>query len=202
MMEKDELVRKEILDEAQKLFRHFGWSKTTMEDIAKAAGKGKSTLYYYYKSKDEIFDAVLTREMDEVFRTLQEEVNKMQTAEDKLRTLCLTRFNILKKKANLYNVIKGEIEASIPRLRDLHRRYELREISLVRSILRFGLERKEFAQYAADDIDAIAFAMVCAFRGLEVGLLVENKFAALEGRMDIINNILMRGLKTKSPASD
>ena len=196
MNEKDELVRKEILDEAQKLFRHFGWSNTTMEDIAKAAGKGKSTLYYYYKSKDEIFDAVLTREMDEVFRKLQEEVSKVQTAEDKMRTLCLTRFNILKQKANLYNVIKGDIEANIPRLRDLHKRYELREISLVRNILRFGLERKEFAQYAADDIDAIAFAMVCAFRGLEVGLLVENKFAALEGRMDIINNILMRGLKT------
>ncbi|GGG03232.1 TetR/AcrR family transcriptional regulator [Pontibacter amylolyticus] len=196
MTERDELVKKEVLDEAQRLFRHFGWSKTTMEDIAKAAGKGKSTLYYYYKSKDEIFDAVVSREMDEVFRTLQEEVGKMQTAEDKLRTLCLTRFDILKKRANLYSVIKGDIEANIPRLRDLHRRYELREISLVRNILRFGLERKEFAQYAAEDIDAIAFAMVCAFRGLEVGLLVENKFAALEGRMDIIHNILMRGLKT------
>ncbi|MCP2045371.1 TetR/AcrR family transcriptional regulator [Pontibacter sp. HSC-36F09] len=196
MMDRDELVKKEILDEAQKLFRHFGWSKTTIEDIAKAAGKGKSTLYYYYKSKDEIFDAVVSREMDEVFRTLQEEVGKMQTAEDKLRTLCLTRFDILKKRANLYSVIKGDIEANIPRLRDLHKRYELREISLVRNILRFGLERKEFAQYAAEDIDAIAFAMVCAFRGLEVGLLVENKFAALEGRMDIIHNILMRGLKT------
>lgn len=195
-MDRDELVKKEILDEAQKLFRHFGWSKTTIEDIAKAAGKGKSTLYYYYKSKDEIFDAVVSREMDEVFRTLQEEVGKMQTAEDKLRTLCLTRFDILKKRANLYSVIKGDIEANIPRLRDLHKRYELREISLVRNILRFGLERKEFAQYAAEDIDAIAFAMVCAFRGLEVGLLVENKFAALEGRMDIIHNILMRGLKT------
>ena len=196
MTERDELVKKEVLDEAQRLFRHFGWSKTTMEDIAKAAGKGKSTLYYYYKSKDEIFDAVVSREMDEVFRTLQEEVGKMQTAEDKLRTLCLTRFDILKKRANLYSVIKGDIEANIPRLRDLHRRYELREISLVRNILRFGLERKEFAQYAAEDIDAIAFAMVCAFRGLEVGLLVENKFAALEGRMDIIHNILMRGLKS------
>lgn len=196
MTERDELVKKEVLDEAQRLFRHFGWSKTTMEDISKAAGKGKSTLYYYYKSKDEIFDAVVSREMDEVFRTLQEEVGKMQTAEDKLRTLCLTRFDILKKRANLYSVIKGDIEANIPRLRDLHRRYELREISLVRNILRFGLERKEFAKYAEEDIDAIAFAMVCAFRGLEVGLLVENKFAALEGRMDIIHNILMRGLKT------
>ncbi|WP_461492021.1 TetR/AcrR family transcriptional regulator, partial [Pontibacter sp. HJ8] len=54
MSDKDEAIKTEILNEAQKLFRHFGWTKTTMEDIAKATGKGKSTLYYYYKSKDDI----------------------------------------------------------------------------------------------------------------------------------------------------
>ncbi len=40
-----------------------------MEDIAKAAGKGKSTLYYYYTSKDEIFNAVIEDEMHEDFCT-------------------------------------------------------------------------------------------------------------------------------------
>jgi AcrR family transcriptional regulator len=195
MTDKDELVRTEILDEAQKLFRHFGWAKTTMEDIAKAAGKGKSTLYYYYKSKEEIFDAVVTREMEEVFRLLRDEVGKVESAEEKLHTLCTTRFRILKQRANLYNVLRGDIEANMQRLLELNRKFEIKEISLVRNILRFGLEKGEFAQYAADDVDAIAFAMVCAFRGLEVGLLVENKFADLEGRMDIINNILMKGLK-------
>lgn len=83
MSEKDELIKTEILREAQKLFVHYGWSKTTMEDIAKAAGKGKSTLYYYYKSKEQIFDNVVTREMEEVFRITNEEVQKAQTAEDR-----------------------------------------------------------------------------------------------------------------------
>ncbi|WP_439651049.1 hypothetical protein, partial [Pontibacter qinzhouensis] len=83
------------------------------------------------------------------------------------------------------------------RLMDLNKRYELREINLVRNILKFGLEKGEFAKYAAEDIDVIAFAMVCAFRGLEVGLLVENKFADLESRMEVINNILMQGLKAQ-----
>ncbi len=195
MGEKEEVVKTEILNEAQKLFRHFGCSKTTMEDIAKAAGKGKSTLYYYYKSKDEIFSEVVSREMEEVFRKVQEEVGKASSAEEKLKALCLTKFRILQEKANLYNVVRGEIEANLHSMRDLARRYEIREIHLVRHILKFGLEKGEFAKYAADDIDAIAFAMVCAFRGLEVGLLVENRFADLEGRMDLINNILMQGLK-------
>lgn len=188
-------MKKEILGEAKKLFRHYGWGKTTMEDIAKAAGKGKSTLYYYYKSKDEIFDAVVTLEMEEVFHRIKEEVGKAVTAEDKLRTLCTTKFEILQKKAILSKVVRGEIEANLPRLIDLNRRYEIKEISLVRNILKYGLEKGEFSQYAAADVDAIAFAMVCAFRGLEVGLLVEDRFADLEDRMVTINNILMRGLR-------
>ncbi|TXK48127.1 helix-turn-helix transcriptional regulator, partial [Pontibacter qinzhouensis] len=112
MSEKDELVKQEILKEAQKLFRQYGCTKTTMEDIAKAAGKGKSTLYYYYKSKDEIFDEVVCREIEDVFCSVKQEVDKLESAEDKLRTLCYTKFKILQEKANLHNVIKGDIEAN------------------------------------------------------------------------------------------
>lgn len=195
MVDKDDAIKKEILQEAKKLFRHYGWSKTTMEDIAKAAGKGKSTLYYYYKSKDEIFDAVASREMEEVFQRVREEVAKAETAEDKLRTLCMTKFEILQQKAILYKIVRGEIEANLPRLIDLNRRYEIKEISLMRSILKFGIEKGEFSRYAAEDVDAIAFTLVCAFRGIEVGLLVEDKFSDLENRMETINTILMRGLR-------
>jgi len=67
---KDDHIREEILEEAQKLFRQFGLKKTTMEDIAKAMGKGKSTLYYYFCSKEDIFDAVILKEMGKVFNSV------------------------------------------------------------------------------------------------------------------------------------
>ncbi|GAB3834265.1 hypothetical protein GCM10028895_54330 [Pontibacter rugosus] len=141
---KDECIKTEILNEAQKLFIRFGWSKTTMEDIAKAAGKGKSTLYYYYKSKEQIFDSVVTREMEEVFRVTSGEVAKAQTAEEKLMAIGITKFRAIQKNANLFNVIRGEVEANIHHIMELKRRYEAREISMVRNILKFGLERESF----------------------------------------------------------
>ena len=54
MLNKDEIIKAKILEGADKLFQKYGLGKTTMEDIAKDAGKGKSTLYYYFKSKEEI----------------------------------------------------------------------------------------------------------------------------------------------------
>lgn len=47
---KDELLKEKILTGADMLFQKYGLTKTTMEDIAREAGKGKSTLYYYFKS--------------------------------------------------------------------------------------------------------------------------------------------------------
>ncbi|WP_347156847.1 TetR/AcrR family transcriptional regulator [Pontibacter chitinilyticus] len=201
LSEKDECIKTDILNEAQKLFRHFGLTKTTMEDIAKAAGKGKSTLYYYYRSKDQIFDEVVMREMEALFKLTKEAVNAADTAEEKLKAFSVTKFKHLQEKANLYKVVRGDLEHNFRCILDLKHRYDTREISLLRNILKHGMDKGEIKHYALAELDAIAFVLVCAIRGLEVGLFVENKlpeseFDNLESRMDMINDILMRGLKS------
>lgn len=47
-----------ILDSALDLFRHYGYRRTAMEDIARAAGVAKGTLYLYFRSKEELFAAI------------------------------------------------------------------------------------------------------------------------------------------------
>ena len=54
-LQRDEIVVREILDTARALFRQSGFKKTTMGDIARSLGKAKSSLYYYYPSKEDIF---------------------------------------------------------------------------------------------------------------------------------------------------
>ena len=53
-----------IVAAAANLFSRFGLEKTTMEDIAKASKKGKSSLYYYFKSKEQVFAEVIKKEME------------------------------------------------------------------------------------------------------------------------------------------
>lgn len=50
-----------ILDAALALFRQYGYRRTSMEDIAQAANVAKGTLYIYFKSKDELFEALARR---------------------------------------------------------------------------------------------------------------------------------------------
>ena len=53
----------QILDAAAELFVHYGYDKTTVSDIAREAGVSKGAIYLHFESKDELFEALLIREM-------------------------------------------------------------------------------------------------------------------------------------------
>ncbi|MGG2065765.1 TetR/AcrR family transcriptional regulator [Bacillus sp. S14(2024)] len=53
--------RNEILDTAERLFVSKGYMKTTVNDILREIGIAKGTLYHYFKSKEEVMDAIILR---------------------------------------------------------------------------------------------------------------------------------------------
>jgi AcrR family transcriptional regulator len=86
---REEQTRIEIIDAAQKLFQKYGIDKTTMDDIAREVGKGKSTLYYYYESKEDVFYAVVSKEKDEVVESVKKSKKLKKNASDKLKAFFL-----------------------------------------------------------------------------------------------------------------
>ncbi len=52
-----------ILDAAAELIIHYGYDKTSVSDIAEAAGISKGAIYLHFASKDELFEALLYREV-------------------------------------------------------------------------------------------------------------------------------------------
>ena len=61
-----------ILDAAADLLVRLGYRKITVEDIARAAGVGKGTVYLHWKTKQYVFYAVLMRDGLDMFRILLE----------------------------------------------------------------------------------------------------------------------------------
>lgn len=64
--------REEILDAAEKVFQEKGLAAATMDEIAELAELGKSTLYLYYKSKEDLYLAVTMRGGDHLYDMLKE----------------------------------------------------------------------------------------------------------------------------------
>ena len=61
-------TRSELIEVARQLFATQGFDNTTMNEIAAKSGKGRRTLYTYFKSKSEVFMAVVETETD-IYRT-------------------------------------------------------------------------------------------------------------------------------------
>lgn len=61
-----EVRKSELLDAAQKLFVEKGYAKTTVTDILNVHGLSKGVFYYYFKSKEEVMDAVIQRMVDDM----------------------------------------------------------------------------------------------------------------------------------------
>lgn len=195
-MIKEEKIREEIVAAASKLFQQYGWHKTTMEDIAKAAGKGKSTLYYYYTNKDEVFEAVVTKEINEVQAAVMQAVEQVKSAKEKLMTYSAANFSELRKKVILFSMVSGELRENINKATfNLRSRFDTNEVEFLKGILLFGINSCEFNSIREEDVDLLAHTFVSAFRGIEVDLFIENKLAGLEERIDMATGILIRGLE-------
>lgn len=195
-MEKDEIVIQDIINGAKKLMQQYGLKKTTMEDIAKAAGKSKSTLYYYFKDKEEIFDRVINLEIDEFFQTVKITVNKQADAISMLKAYIVTKVKTLRDKTNLYsfaieNDLQGRINKEFTILRN---RYDNEERKLIGSILTKGVESKLFTNEITPEIDTLSELLVSCIRGVEMDIIAHNKNKALADKADLFVQILIKGI--------
>ena len=196
ILDKDDLIRKDILESAQKLFVQFGIEKTTMEDIAKAAGKGKSTLYYYYKSKSEIFEAVVLKEIEEVFYTSEREVSKQATAEQKLRVFIQSRFETLEKNKNLFKIMVGELNNSLNCFDGLRKIHYKKDIDYLVTILSDGLKSGEFSGLKDKDLEIVSYVVISSIGAIKFDMMMDQYPYDFNTTRNAMLELLIHSFKT------
>ena len=197
-LQRDEIVVRDIIDTARVLFKKSGFKKTTMGDIARSLGKAKSSLYYYYPSKEDIFEAVLYSEMDELLDQIQRSIRQATSSKEKLTIYCRCRLVKLNELCNLSDALKSEMGE----LHELHcittrlkQQFDTSHVELVREILEEGVSNGEFKKINKDNIELVAYLMVSSFRGLAAPLMVsQNLSPRLDLQIDSIVDIMVEGI--------
>ncbi len=193
IISKDDVVLKEIINGARLLFEKFGLKKTTMEDIAKEVGKGKSSLYYYFPSKYEIFEAVVDQEMSELFSLAQRAVDKAPSAKEKLKAYTKVRLSKLNKLGNLSQVVKNDLMDNMSVVMNIKRRHEIQQVNMIKKIISEGVERGEFKKIDHEDIGLLAFLFAATFRGIAMPLCTQT-FPDLTLKSDDVVEMLVEGI--------
>ena len=186
--------KQQIIEAAALTFDKYGFKKTTMDDIAYAAGKGKSSLYYYFKNKEEVFEAVVGHEAEHLKREIYEALNKTDHSVEKLRKYILIRMRRFVQRGNLYKALTDNFLNTfsfIEKIRDRHREWEL---EMLENILRSGIEQKEFKPV---DVKFMSDALLTAMIGFEMPLLknaeTETEF---DQKINDVVNMLFYGICT------
>ena len=169
--------REQVLEAAQKLFREKGLGVVTMEDVAKAVGKGKSTLYYYFKSKEEIFNAVLETEMNEVILESIRQVSLKKGLLAQLTAFARTKFEMTRKRRSLYKAMEVGMDAEAfskynEAKKTVHHKYLQKEKQVLQQVLVAAMEHVEIRRLDNATLNAAIFIFLSSLRGINREIFV------------------------------
>lgn len=179
---KDDTVRDEILRESQNLFQNYGFKKTTMDDIATACGKAKSTLYHYFKNKDEVWHAVLCLELDQLRSEVTPLVDQEATVQDKIACYYIEFQKKSHIRTNLYRVMHSE-KNYMQYLMNSRQHMINYESTYMLALLKQGIARKELTEMSPEDIGWLSELIIAGLFGV-VFHIVDNKDAFDEKIME------------------
>ena len=183
--------RKLIVQAAGNVIRQFGFEKTTMNDIAKAIRKGKSSLYHYFANKEQIFEEVLRSEIAELQVEFMRVIDAEPTPERKMRAYVLTRMDMFRKLAKRH---MSYIETTAERydlLLKIHEGYDREEIRIISDIFTRGVAEHHFA---IKDITTTAATFVTALKAFEYPLSKVANTAKTERELGSLLEILFSGI--------
>ena len=170
MANQDDIIQQEILQVALRLYRKSGPTGVTMDNVAKLAGRSRSSLYYYYKNRDEIFLAVLNRIAEDVAAEMRQAVTTAQNLNDKISAFCLTKLKTTAEWKRVFNAMDqsmsdDEISKHTKLMDGLHKKL----IYLERGILTEAMSatgEQPGRSVSNAELDMLAFIISSGIRGI------------------------------------
>lgn len=158
-------TKAKLVDVARQLFAKMGVENTTMNDIALASKKGRRTLYTYFKSKEDIYMAVVESELDMLSDIMKRVAEKNISPDEKMIEMIYTRLDAVKEVVFRNGTLRANFFRDIWRVEKVRKRFDAKEILLFKDVLREGVEKGVFR---IDDIDMTAELVHYCVKGIEV----------------------------------
>ena len=158
-------TKKQLVDVARQLFANNGVEDTTMNDIAVASKKGRRTLYTYFKSKEDIYFAVIESELDMLVETMRKVAAKDISPDEKILELIYTHLDAIKEVVLRNGNLHAEFFRDIRKVERARMRFNYHEKMIFREVLSEGVEKDVFE---VEDVKVFADILHCCVKGIEV----------------------------------
>ena len=185
-------TKKMLIEVARHLFADKGKKDVTMNDIAEASQKGRRTLYTYFNNKEEIYKAVIDKELNSILERLIIVSSQKTEPDVKLTNHILTHLDAVKDVVNRNGSLRADFFHDIYEVERKRRKVDVKEIALIRSIIAEGIEKNIFKRM---DLDLSSIIIFYAIKGMEVPYIRQNISSDFEKNKNSIVEFVFMGIK-------
>ncbi|MBP1615146.1 MAG: putative TetR-family transcriptional regulator [Bacteroidetes bacterium] len=187
-------TKAKLVDVARQLFAKMGVENTTMNDIAIASKKGRRTLYTYFKSKEEIYLAVVESELEILSDMMKQVAEKHVSPDEKIIEMIYTRLEAVKEVVYRNGTLRANFFRDIWKVEKVRKRFDAKEIQLFRSVLQEG---KDKGVFIIDNVEMTAILVHYCVKGIEVPYIRGNVGSNLDvmTRKKYVANIVFGALR-------
>lgn len=158
-------TRSLIIDVARQIFAKQGLDNTTMNDIAVASGKGRRTLYTYFKNKEEVYYAVIESELERLTERMDEVAEMPIRPQEKIIELIYSHLNQIKETVIRNGNLRAEFFRNIWMVEKVRKNFDEEEKEIFRRVYKEG---RALGEFDIDHIDLVADITHYCIKGLEV----------------------------------
>jgi AcrR family transcriptional regulator len=138
--------REEILEAAAMVFAEKGFHAATMEEIAIQAGIGKSTVYEYFSSKEELFREMFQMGVSFYLDAMQGRLQQPCSVRDILTAIAAAHFKFIVERNALARVLADEQGPPLPWVREWLLQLRERKLAMLSELISRGIELGELRQ--------------------------------------------------------
>lgn len=164
-----------------------------MNDIAAASGRGRRTLYTYFRNKEEIYYAVIEEELERLSEKMDEVASMDVEPEEKIFTLIYTHLSIIRDTVARNGTLRAEFFRNIWMVEKVRKAFDVEEHRILQKVLQEGVDKGRFR---IENVGLMADIVYYSVKGLEVPYIYDRLGMGLseDETYPIVKGIVMRVL--------
>ena len=196
----DDIIQQEILKAAIRLYQKFGPNGFTMDDLAGATGRSRTSLYYYYKNRDEIYQAVMDKIARDMAAEIRQAVAAEETLRDKIYAFCDTKLKASEEWKKVFSAMMASMDAEEQSkhakvMYSWHKKLIHHESMILNDILAGATRRKEMRAIPPTDQDTLVFLIYSGIRGFRREIFELNDPHDLKAALRLLTDMVVKWLK-------
>ena len=135
--------RQDILDAATKSFSLFGYKATTMNQVAKLANVGKGTIYTFFKNKEELFDEIISKLIQDMEKVANNAIQPTNTFKKNVHLSLYAMLEFRMEHQLTIKLLQEERDIGTPIVQDVMKKVEHTILNIIEDKITRAIEKKE-----------------------------------------------------------